>query len=361
MPGGVPAEAGTYHWTLHAADAWGNPALDTGGAITVVTVAVPAAAVKTFTSLAGAATNATTLSYQLTFSSPVTGLTATGFTTAGTATGCVIGAPTGAATAWSVSVTGCSQGTVILTLAANAVRNMSNVAGPAAPVAGPNVVVDRTAPTSAAPTTALRSAVTLATTAFGAAVTWTATDAGSGVATYDVARSVDGAAFAVVASGVTTASLNQSVTSGHHYRFEVRTHDRAGNVGAWVAGPTLAPALVQQTSSAITWTSGWATYTSTSYSGGTARTAVGTGSSASYAFTGRGIAVLMSRDPTYGQVKLYLDGTYLGTVDTMATTHGDRYVIYAKAVTAGSHTFKLVVVGTSGRPRVVLDGFEVLG
>jgi hypothetical protein len=361
LPGGTPAAAGTYHWALHAADAWGNPQLDTGGDITVVTLPVPAAAPKTFTSLVGSATNGATLSYQLVFGSPVTGLTAASFTTAGTATGCVVGAPSGAGTTWSVSVTGCSEGTVILTLVAKAVLNMSNVAGPLAAVPGPTVTVDRTAPTNVAPTTAIRSGVTLASTAFAVTMTWTSTDAGSGAASYDVARSVDGGAFAVVASGVTTASLAQSVASGHHYRFEVRTRDRAGNVGAWVAGPTLAPALVQQTSSAITWTSGWATLTSTSYSGGSARTALGVGFSATYAFTGRGIAVLMSRDPTYGQVKLYLDGTYLGTVDTNATTRGYRYVAYAKAFTAGSHTLKVVVVGTSGRPRVVLDGFEVLG
>jgi hypothetical protein len=360
MPGGSPAPAGTYHWSLHAADAWGNPALDTGGDITVVTLPVPAPAVKTFTSTVGSTTNAATLTYQLGFNLPVSGLTAAGFAATGTATGCVVGDPTGAGMSWSVGLTGCSEGTVVLTLAANAVQNLGSVTGPAASVAGPAVLVDRTAPTTNVPPTALRGSVTLGGFTFSSSVSLSATDAGSGVASYDIARSLDGAAFSVIASNVTTASIGESITSGHHYRFEVRAHDRAGNISGWVAGPTLGPILVQQTSTGITWSTGWATLTSTSFSGGTARTATKAGASASYVFTGRGVGILVARDPTYGQVKLYLDGTYLTTVDTKATTHGNRYVVYARAVTLGTHTLKLVVVGTSGRPRVVLDGFEVL-
>ena len=64
---------------------------------------------------------------------------------------------------------------------------------------------------------------------------------------------------------------------------------------------------------------------------------------ASYTFTGRSIGVLVARDPAYGQVKVYLDGTYLTTVDTKATTHGYRYVIYARAFTSGTHTLKVVL------------------
>ena len=39
--------------------------------------------------------------------------------------------------------------------------------------------------------------------------------------------------------------MNVGLTPGHSYRFEVRATDRAGNVGAWVAGPTIRAALTQ--------------------------------------------------------------------------------------------------------------------
>jgi hypothetical protein len=359
LPGGLPAPAGTYHWTLHAADAWGNPALDTGGDVTVVTLPVPAATVSSFVSLVGGATNATTVSYQLTFSSPVTGLTGASFTRTGTATACVVANPTGAGTTWSIAITGCSEGTVALTLAANAVQNMSSLAGPAAPVTAPTVTVDRTKPVVGAPTTNFRGATVSSTMAVSVIVAATDTG-GAGIATYDIARSADGAAFATLASGLTTTTLSTSVTSGHSYRYEVRAHDRAGNLSAWVAGPTLYPSVVEQTSTAVTWSTGWATTSATAYSGGSARTSITAGASVTYAFTGRAVAAVTSLDPTYGQVRVYLDGVYLGTVETQATTHRDRVAIVARAVALGNHTIKLVVVGTAGRPRVVVDAFEVI-
>lgn len=359
--GGNPAPAGTYSWTLHATDALGNPALDASGPISVVTLPVPTPALTAFTPSPGTVTNASTLTYQLGFSVPVTGLTAADLSAGGTATGCVVGTPTGSGLSWSVTVTGCSAGTVDLTLAANSVLNPNSTAGPAAAVNAPTVLIDRTRPQNVAPTASLRSAVTLASTSFAVTLSWSGSDAGgAGIASYQVARSVDGAAFAVLSNAQAGTTLATTVTAGHTYRYEVRARDRAGNIGGYAAGPTITPQLVQQTSTAVTWSSGWTTTSSTSYSGGSARTATTAGSSLTYAFTGRAIAVVVARDPTYGQVKVYLDGTYLTTVDTYATSHAYRSVIYARGFTAGSHHLKLVVVGTSGRPRVVVDAFEVL-
>jgi hypothetical protein len=223
------------------------------------------------------------------------------------------------------------------------------------------VRIDRTKPTAGAPKTSFRTSFSLAGMTMPVVVTWTASDVGgAGVASYDVARSLDGGAFSVIQTGLTSASLAQSASGGHSYRFEVRARDKAGNVGSWVAGPTLRPALVQQTAAGITWTGTWATVTATAYSGGSARTSATSGAGLTYTFTGRAIAILASRGPATGQFKVYVDGAYVVTAETMASSHLDRAVVFARTLAWGTHTIKLAVVGTAGRPSVTIDAFEVM-
>jgi len=141
----------------------------------------------------------------------------------------------------------------------------------------------------------------------------------------------------------------------------VRAHDRAGNVGGWAAGPTVRPSLLQQTSTVIAYHGTWTTTSSTVYSGGSARSASVAGAYASYTFSGRSIGAVLGRGPARGAVKVYIDGVFASTIDLYATTYTYRYVAFARTWTlVGTHTIKLVVVGTIGRPSVVLDAFEVL-
>ncbi|HXI44916.1 MAG TPA: hypothetical protein VNH13_01310, partial [Candidatus Acidoferrales bacterium] len=361
LPGGTPAAAGTYHWHLHATDSWGNPALDTGGDFTVVTLPIPSTAVLAFKSLQGTYTNHTTVAFELTFASDVTGLVATDFSRTGTATSCVVNAPTGSGTDWLVTVSSCTAGTVLLSLKAGSVVDAALVAGPPVDVAAPYLRIDRTKPTTGTPKAAFRTGVSPTTTAMPVTVSWTAADSGgAGLATYDVARSVDGSAFSVIKTGVTTASLAVAVASSHSYRYEVRAHDRAGNVGGWVAGPTLKPLLAQQTSTAVAWAGAWTTVSNAAYLGGSARTATAAGAALTYTFSGRAVALVASKDPAYGQVKVYVDGVYITTVDTWAAAHVDRTVVFARTSSWATHTLKLVVVGTAGRPTVAVDAFEVV-
>jgi hypothetical protein len=360
LPGGNPAPAGTYHWTLHATDGWGNPALDTGGDVTVVSQPIPATAVLSFTSLVGTSTHTSPLAYQIVFATAVSGFSAADLARTGTATACVVGAPSGGPTTWFVTVSSCSDGTVGLSLRAGSVLDATSTAGPPVDVAAPTVRLDRTKPSEGAPKTSFRAQVALGGTAMPVTLTWSASDTGSGITTYDVARSLDGAAFKTLATGLTTATLGTSVAGGHSYRFEVRAHDKAGNVSAWVAGPTMRPSLVQQTATGLTWAGAWTTVSGAAYSGGSERQASAAGASLSYTFTGRAIGLLASRDPAYGQVKVYIDGAYVVTTETAASSHLDRAVVFSRTLTWGTHTIKLVVVGTAGRPTVALDAFEVL-
>ena len=58
---------------------------------------------------------------------------------------------------------------------------------------------------------------------------------------------------------------------------------------------------------------------------------------------------------------MYVDGVYVATIDLYRSTTRSRVVLYNRAWSVpGVHTVKLFVSGTSGRPRIDIDGFAVL-
>lgn len=360
MAGSAPLPAGDYSLAIHATDAWGNAPLDTSTVIHVVSIPTPNTGVLRFAPTK-TTTNAATFTYTLVFAGPVTGLGRTDFTVTGSAPGCYVATPVGSGTTWTVTLGSCSNGYVVLSLEPKTVSDGTN-AGPAGLITAYRVIVDRSAPKATAPKLGVKSNVTLSGATLQSSISWTATDVGSaGLQDYDVARSADGAAFATIASHVTSTSLSVSMSAGHTYRYEVRARDRAGNVGAWVAGSTQYPSLLQQTSTSIAWAGAWTTLTSTSYSGGSARYASAAGASASYAFTGRSVAIVLAKGPTRGAVQVWIDGALATTVDTYAAANAYGWVGYARNFgTSAAHTVKLVVVGTASRPAVVLDALEVV-
>lgn len=357
---------GTVSLTLHAgtvADAVSNAGPPT--AVTSATVTIDRSGPTASVTAPASPTSAAGLSFGVSFSTSVTGLAAADFATSGTATGCSIGAPSGSGSSYTVAVSGCSGGTVTLTLHAGAVLDSLSDPGPATDVSSASVTIDRTAPTVTAPAATIRSGVQLSGTTFALALGWVAADSGgAGLTTCDVWRSADGAAFAQILTGVAcgpASVANVGATSGHSYRFEVRAHDAAGNVGAFLAGPTLKPTLYQQTSTSIGYHGTWTTSTYASYSAGTVKYATGAGAYATFTFTGRGVAFVTTRAASRGSVKVYVDGVLVTTVSCYAASTTFRWVGFARTwATSGTHTLKFVVVGTAGHPRVDLDAIEVL-
>jgi hypothetical protein len=306
-----------------------------------------------------AVTNATAVAYSLGFDVSVTGLTAGSFSVIGTASGCSVDAPTGGGAAYRVTVSGCSDGTVQLSLNAGAVQSGDAVAGPPAPVAAPTVTVDRTAPTATVAATALRVGGTVNGWAVPVTFSWSGSDAGgSGVLRYEVERSTDGLGWEDPASAAGT-SLNWWVYGYGTTYVRVRALDRAGNTGAWAVSPVMRPALVQQT--AFTYRGWWKFFYSSSFSGGCAKRSTAAGSWTSYRFTGRTVAIVTARGPTRGSVRIYLDGKYVRTLSLHASTSASRVQVWAyRWQKAGTHTLKIVVVGTAGHPRFDADAVTVI-
>ena len=99
-------------------------------------------------------TNSANLSFNLIFSQSVTGVDSNDFTVVGTGSStCIKGAVTGSGTTYTIPLTGCSQGTVSLTITANVATNGSSQTGPASNTNSSTAIIDTTAPTISTVTT----------------------------------------------------------------------------------------------------------------------------------------------------------------------------------------------------------------
>jgi hypothetical protein len=207
-----------------------------------------------------------------------------------------------------------------------------------------------------------RTGAALSGTSIPLTLTWSGgTSGGSGVARYELAESRNGGAWTVISTSLTARSANVTVAASGTVRYRVRAVDTAGNAGAWTYGPTLTPRLTQQTSSAVRYSSTWYGSSASSFSGGSAKYARAAGRSATYTFTGRSIALVTTRATTRGKVKIYINGVYKGTVDLYRSSTQYRSIAWKGTwSTSATRTIKIVVVGTSGRPRVDVDAFVVL-
>ncbi|HUG29602.1 MAG TPA: hypothetical protein VMQ65_03690 [Candidatus Limnocylindria bacterium] len=361
---GAAAPEGDYTWNLQAEDLAGN-ILEESGPFTVEDVATPPTGVLAFTPTTPTMTTGGSITYALTFAGPVTGLTVGDFTRTGKATKCVVGTPVGSGADYTIAITGCTTGTVGLYLNSGTVTGAGGTTGPVGPIIADKVTLDTTAPKATAPKPSLRTGLPLEGTSTSQrllmSITWGGTDAGSGIASYDVARSYDGGKFKTIASATTATSRDWTMNPGHSYRFRVRARDKAGNLGAWVYAPTWYASLTQNSSSSLAYMGTWKKGSSAQYSGGTVKFAKGPGASASMTFKGRAVAWVTTLRAAGGEVQVWVDGVLAGTVDTYAASTTYRQVVFSKAWSGyGTHTIKLVVVGTPDRPRVDLDAFEII-
>ena len=127
--------------------------------------------------------------------------------------------------------------------------------------------------------------------------------------------------------------------------------DRAGNFSGLVTGPTVLPKLYQETTSLATYAGTWSTATSSGASGGRLRYATRAGASVSFRFIGRAVAVIAPKGSTRGSAKVYVDNVYAGTISLYRSSHGQQVVVFGRSwTTSGTHTVKLVLVGTVRTP-----------
>jgi dipeptidyl aminopeptidase/acylaminoacyl peptidase len=153
-------------------------------------------------------------------------------------------------------------------------------------------------------------------------------------------------------------SITNLLTFDSSYRYRVRVADHNLHWSPLTYSPMFQPKRSEQTSTSVTYSGSWSTSSSTSFSGGSARFASAAGASATYSFTGTSVAWVGSLGPTRGSARIYVDGVLKATVSAYSATYVYRRLLFAWSwPTQGAHKLKIVVVGTSGHPRVYVDGF----
>jgi hypothetical protein len=181
-------------------------------------------------------------------------------------------------------------------------------------------------------------------------------DIGTGIARYRVGRSIDGGAWATLASSATGATYATRLAFGHSYRFRVQAVDRAGNSSAWAYGDALRGYLRQETSATVT--GSWHLVSDATASGGHLRRSSAAGASTSYAFSGRGIALVGLYGPAQGTARVYVDGVLVGTVNFNLATAAPRRIAYQRTwASIATHRITIRVVGGGW---VSVDAFVVL-
>jgi thermitase len=303
----------------------------------------------------------TPATFRVWFSEPVTGLEATDFTIGGSSVGWSLdeffdlGMPPGPYNV-QLAAPAPTAGTLTLTLAADAVTGADGT-GPDIPKAV-TTLVDVTPPTVTAPVATIRAGQALSGSAIPVRLTWTGADVGSGVRRYLIEYSLDGGGWTFLAA-VSTPIADLLIQPSGSFRFRVRSMDWPGHVSPYGTGPTFNPRLVQESAGSITYSGTWKRSTSGSFSGGAVRRTDVAKRSATYAFTGRGVAFVTTLAPTRGVVKIKLDGVLVARIDLGTSSTAYRRIVWSRTFSsAQAHKVKISVVGSYGR--VDLDAFAVL-
>jgi hypothetical protein len=185
--------------------------------------------------------------------------------------------------------------------------------------------------------------------------------AASGATRYQLQQSTfQGPWTNVTLASATSRSVVRTGRPGQLLQFRVRSL-RDGVWGAWETGPRFTVRSYAEQSDGIRYAGAWSTSTSSSSYGGRVSWSTDAGATAELSFTGRRVTWVSWRGPSRGRAQVYIDGAYVRTVDLYASSIQARRLVFDQAwATSAPHTIRIRVLGTSGRPRVEMDGIIAL-
>jgi hypothetical protein len=221
--------------------------------------------------------------------------------------------------------------------------------------------VDLTKPSVAAPDRfTVKTGTVIGATSVKTTLAWpAATDTGTGVASYELKRHAT-SGWSTVTVAATAHVAATTLTYGAAYTFQLKAKDLGNNTGGPASTPTIRMSLHQSGSSLAKYGSGWRSVKSKGASTGYVNTATRAGATMTFSFTGRSVAIVAPKGASRGSMKVYVDGTYVSTVSLYRSTTLTKSVVFSKGwITSGNHQVRVIVVGTSGHPRVDLDAFVV--
>src|SRR5258708_6660296 len=172
-------------------------------------------------------------------------------------------------------------------------------------------------------------------TTLAGTITVTAT-ASDNVGVAGVQFLMDGAALGAedTAAPYSVAFDTTKVANGAH-ALSARARDAAGNVATsaavTVTVSNAAPQAVkrfEETDSSVTFSSGWASDASRSWSGGTAAVSTAPGAQATFTFTGTSVNWIGGRSTGTGIARVSVDGTFVAEIDTYSKTEEIRVTMF---------------------------------
>ena len=185
---------------------------------------------------------------------------------------------------------------------------------------------------------------------------------GSAPAQYDVRLSTDGSIFVKqTLSSPTSSSAVFSLERNHNYRFAARAADADGIWGDWAYGTTFSLGEYQENYSSTNplFTGTWTRAAWQSASDGYLSVSATAGDKVAFTFTGTNVAWVATKSSNRGQADVYVDGSFVKTVDLYsATTTSAQLIAYSRSWSqSGSHTIEVRVRGTADHPKVDADAF----
>jgi hypothetical protein len=222
---------------------------------------------------------------------------------------------------------------------------------------------DAAPPVVTAPVATIVNGAALGASKVPLRLSWRARDAASGVCRSHVSRRFSTNPFAGVPLTLATSrsAVTQAAPSAKAYGFAASATDCSDLTSATATSAPVHLTAYQNSSRAIVYRGRWDGVRAPNAYGGSLRRSGKAGASASLRFTGREIAWVASKTPSSGSARVFIDGHAVATVHLRATRTVQRRVVFARTwAAAGTHTIKVVVLGTPSHPLVSVDAFLVL-
>jgi Transglycosylase-like domain len=154
---------------------------------------------------------------------------------------------------------------------------------------------------------------------------------------------------------------NWSAYATHYVNRVMRLYRKAGGVDFTGGGADPKAKRYHEATKLASYTGTWKTATHGGYAGDKVRYATAAGASVTFAFTGKRVRVYGPLGPTRGKAKVYIDGSYVRTINLYRGSFDARARIFeAGWKTTKAHTVRIVVQGTKGHPMVAIDEFTVV-
>lgn len=216
-------------------------------------------------------------------------------------------------------------------------------------------------PTASKPWVALSTTSSVPSSGQPVVVGWGLTKTADGLSRFELQSQAAGGSWKNVSLGSKTAtSVRLNVSTSAKQAFRVRAIDRSGRVGGWATTAVHSMWRVGDGSDYLHWRGTWSTSSKSSYLDGSLHASSDAGADVTLTFTGSSVAWVSPTGSGYGQGQVFIDGKYVKTVDLRGSGSASRKIVFATSLPNRTHTIRILVVGTSGRPKVAVDGLYVI-